>query len=99
MKKNLLPLVFISTTFFLNAQPTIQWTKNYFGNNSDNAAYIKPTKDAGYIICGSSASNDKDVTKNYGNLDCCVVKISSVGQMEWQKKSTPPNNLQRTFII
>lgn len=85
MKKNLLPLAFIFISFFLNAQPAIQWSKNYGGSQYEVGTCIKATKDGGYIMCGSTASNDSDVTKNYGNVDCWVVKINSIGQIEWQK--------------
>ena len=41
--------------------------------------------DGGYIVSGYSSSNDGDLTLNHGDYDCWVVKLNSIGSMEWQK--------------
>jgi hypothetical protein len=46
---------------------------------------IIQTSDGGYIICGVTSSNDGNVTGNHGGSDVWVVKLNSVGIIQWQK--------------
>lgn len=62
-----------------------QWSKNYGGSASDTANSLKQTPDGGYIIAGSSNSNDGDVTASNGNYDYWVIKLDSLGNLQWQK--------------
>lgn len=67
---------------------TIQWQKTYGGDNADVASSIQQTPDGGYIIAGSSASANGDVTGHNGvagTNDYWVVKIDASGNMQWQK--------------
>jgi hypothetical protein len=43
------------------------------------------TSDGGYIIAGSSSSNDGDVTGNHGREDSWIGKLDSLGTLQWQK--------------
>jgi hypothetical protein len=54
-----------------------EWGKCMGGTGEDIAYDIKPTVDGGYIIVGSSNSNDGDVTGNNGMKDIWVVKLSN----------------------
>ena len=63
----------------------IQWQKSLGGSYSDQANSIIQTSDGGYVIAGFSASQDGDVTGNHGSYDYWIVKISSVGDIQWQK--------------
>ena len=63
----------------------LQWQKTYGGAEYDDGGSVKQTNDGGYIITGATKSNDGDVTYNHGNIDAWVIKISSVGEIEWQK--------------
>jgi len=69
----------------LNEAGQIQWQKSLGGSKSDMAKSIKQTSDGGYIVAGETASNDGDVSGLQGNVDFWVVKLSSLGEMEWQK--------------
>lgn len=62
----------------------IQWQKSFGGSADDWAFSIQQTMDGGYIISGVSSSNDSDVSGNNGSLDCWVVKITSLGIIQWQ---------------
>src|SRR5690554_6007011 len=42
----------------INSSGDIEWEKSYGGSNSDGPSKIKQTSDGGYIVTGSSASND-----------------------------------------
>jgi len=63
----------------------IQWEKSLGGSGDDNAYSVQQTLDSGYIISGSSASSDGDVTFNYGEGDFWVVKLNKYGTLIWQK--------------
>jgi gliding motility-associated-like protein len=43
----------------------IEWKKCYGGSGLDEAEFIQPTPDGGYIVAGSSSSNDDDVSGNH----------------------------------
>ena len=63
----------------------IEWQKCFGGSDDDGGTSILQTKDKGYIILAGTNSNDGDVNGNHGNLDTWIVKIDSIGNIEWQK--------------
>ena len=66
----------------------VQWQKSLGGTESDQSICIKQTSDGGYILVGSSFSNDIDVTGHHGaatKADVWVVKLDAVGTIQWQK--------------
>ena len=69
----------------LNASGSIEWQRSLGGSSSDWAYSIRQTFDGGYIVAGYSFSNDGDVSGNHGYVDYWVVKLNSVGEIEWQK--------------
>jgi hypothetical protein len=62
-----------------------QWQKSLGGTDTDSALSIQQTSDGGYIVAGSSGSNDDDVSGNHGGSDFWVVKLDSSGNQQWQK--------------
>jgi len=77
--------VFFICVFHSFAQPTIQWQKSLGGTNRDHASCIVRSNDGGYVVAGSSDSNDGDVTGNHGNLDFWIVKLNAIGVIQWEK--------------
>ena len=69
----------------LNTLGIIEWEKTYGGSANDVAKCIKQTKDDGYIIAAYTDSQDGDITLNHGDRDYWIVKLNSVGSIEWQK--------------
>jgi len=69
----------------LDFHGSIEWQKCLGGSLSDNAYAIRQTNDSGYIVAGSSVSNDGDLTGNYGLGDYWVIKLNNVGGIQWQK--------------
>jgi hypothetical protein len=63
----------------------IEWQKSLGGSGDDVGSSIQRTNDGGYIVTGTSNSNDGDVSGNHGGLDYWIVKLTSVGVIEWQK--------------
>ncbi|WP_051957458.1 T9SS type A sorting domain-containing protein [Altibacter lentus] len=69
----------------LNASGELGWQRSLGGSDRDIANSIIQTQDSGFIVGGSSISNDGDVTGNHGGTDCWVVKLDSAGVIEWQR--------------
>jgi len=69
----------------LSGTGLIEWKKRYGGSLNDEARSIRQTSDGGYIMAGTSSSNDHDITGNHGNLDCWILKLNSAGEIVWQK--------------
>lgn len=69
----------------LDSTGAIDWQKTYGGSNHDRSYSIDQTADGGYVVAGHTASNNGDVSGNHGDLDCWVLKLSSLGAIEWQK--------------
>jgi len=69
----------------LSSTGAIIWQKTLGGTGSDNAYSIRQTTDGGYVVAGTSNSNDGDVTGNHGDFDYWIVKLSSTGSIIWQK--------------
>jgi hypothetical protein len=77
-----------TSTFSQQLAPAIEWQKCLGGSNEDKASTIIKAIDGGYIITGSTKSNNGDLTAHYGSTDSTdawVVKISATGNMEWQR--------------
>ena len=69
----------------LNANGIKEWSNYYGGSFTDTAYDAIQTEDNGYIIVGSSDSNDVDVANNKGSYDFWVIKISNTGDLVWEK--------------
>ena len=69
----------------LNASGVKQWSNYYGGSFTDTAYDAIQTEDDGYIIIGSSDSDDVDITNNLGSYDFWILKISANGTLVWEK--------------
>jgi len=69
----------------LDSSGTIQWSKYFGGNSTDTPEDIIQANDNGFIIVGSSDSNDIDISSNIGTYDFWVIRISSSGDLVWEK--------------
>ncbi|HYV91100.1 MAG TPA: MopE-related protein [Chitinophagales bacterium] len=69
----------------LDANGGLIWQNALGGTANDFAYAISQTTDGGYIVAGSTTSNDGDVTGNHGLNDYWVVKLDVDGNLEWQK--------------
>jgi hypothetical protein len=76
----------------------IEWQESLGGSGYDNASSIQQTNDGGFVVAGTSFSNDGDVSGNHGLDDSWVVKLSSIGAIEWQK-SLGGTDGEATFSI
>ena len=72
----------------LNEQMEIIWQKCIGGYYHDDPYYITQTEDGGFVVIGTTFSNNGDVSGNPsypGNPAIWVVKLDSQGSIEWQK--------------
>lgn len=69
----------------LDALGTLLWSKSYGGSFSDTAYSAVETQAGDFIIVGSSDSDDADISTNIGSYDFWVLKLSSSGNMLWEK--------------
>ncbi|HXS36366.1 MAG TPA: T9SS type A sorting domain-containing protein [Flavipsychrobacter sp.] len=72
-----------------NDTGNILWQKCYGGSSMDQAVAIRQTSDSGYIVSGTSTSDDSEVTGHHespGVLshDYWVVKLNDTGKLEWE---------------
>lgn len=68
-----------------DSEGNLIWEKSYGGSADESASSIEQTTDGGYIVVGSSRSNDGDLTSNKGDADVWILKLDSEGDLEWQK--------------
>lgn len=87
MKKIFFPtsILIISSIYICFGQSAIKWQKNYGGSNNEYGYSILGCSNGGYLLAGSSGSNDFDVVKNYGGDDVWLSKISISGNIEWER--------------
>ena len=66
---------------------TVQWQKCFGGIGAELADEIQQTYDGGYIVTGieDGPPNDGDVIVSYGDGDYWVLKLDSMGNIQWQK--------------
>jgi hypothetical protein len=69
----------------LNDGGKLIWQKCLGGSDDDVARCVQQTKDGGYIVAGTTNSNNGDVSGNHGGSDCWMVKLDSNGNIKWQK--------------
>ncbi len=56
-----------------------QWLKTYGGTGNDKGSIVQQTRDAGYVVAGSTDSFGA------GSLDVWILKLDISGNIEWQK--------------
>lgn len=69
----------------LNTNGATQWQKYFGGSSYDIASSIEETNDGGFIVAGTTSSNDGDVIINKGFFDFWVIKLNNSGTVQWQK--------------
>jgi len=69
----------------LDAEGLLEWQRCYGGSNYDNIRAIRQTTDGGFIFCGATSSNDGDIIGDHYPGDAWIVKIDSLGIIQWQK--------------
>lgn len=64
----------------------IAWSKSLGGSLTEGAYSIAKTIDRGFVIAGSTASNDGDITEGIlGDVNGWIVKVDTVGAVQWDR--------------
>jgi hypothetical protein len=61
------------------------WEKSFGGSSIEEARAIAATNDGNFIIVGDTRSSDVDVSLNNGAADIWIVKVSTEGDLLWEK--------------
>jgi hypothetical protein len=69
----------------LSPEGVLEWQKTLGGNNADIASGVIQSSDGGYAVVGYAGSNAGDVTGSHGKFDYWIAKLTSTGELEWQK--------------
>lgn len=69
----------------LSVSGNIEWEKTYGGSAFETANAILLLDDGGYLIGGVRSSTDGDLISQPGDGGCWLLKISALGDLEWQK--------------
>jgi hypothetical protein len=71
----------------LDSRGEIQWKKMFGGSSGEDRGFsITTTPDSGYVLTGSTNSNDGDFKgMNKGESDIFVIKLDSRGNIQWKK--------------
>ncbi len=65
----------------------IQWERSLGGTGYESARDLVQTADGGYLVLGETNSTDGGVVAGYGGTkDIWLLKFSSNGNLEWQKR-------------
>jgi hypothetical protein len=83
----------------LNSSGELIWQNCYGGSSTEQVSCIQQTTDGGYIVSGLSESNDINVSGNHGKADIWVVKLTSSGELTWQKCLGGSENEWSNFIL
>jgi gliding motility-associated-like protein len=76
--------------FKISPSGNLLWQKCFGGSYSETPSSVIQTSDNGFIVCGSTSSNDGDVSGSHNlpnsyNNDSWVVKLDGNGNLQWQK--------------
>jgi len=69
----------------LDAKGNITWQRSLSNSDRNSASAIQQTAGGGYIVVGTSSSNDCDVSGNRGDRSGWAVKLDADGEIEWQR--------------
>ncbi len=85
MKRIIILLISIIAAFSVFPQTfQINWQSCFGGTESDKTRDIIAI-DNGYMVAGSTKSNDGDISSNHGSVDAWLVKIDNSGNLLWEK--------------
>ncbi|MEM5566955.1 T9SS type A sorting domain-containing protein [Psychroserpens sp. AS72] len=97
-----IPGVGIETDFWIkkfDSNGNVEWDQLLGGTGTDVAQTIYQTSDGGYIVAGTTRSNDGHVTNYHGKSDIWVVKLDNMGDLEWQRALGGSDDEEATSIF
>lgn len=76
----------------LNKDLDLVWKRVVGGNASDYISAIEETEDGNFIVTGYTESSSGDITDDHSRGDAWMFKLSSKGELLWQKYFGGPGN-------
>ncbi|MBN8676663.1 MAG: T9SS type A sorting domain-containing protein [Chitinophagales bacterium] len=76
----------------LSSEGELEWQKMLGGSSLDWAFYIAITSDGGYAVLGQIGWNDWDISEYFGGFDIWLVKLSELGDIQWEQTFGGSNN-------
>ena len=73
-----------------NSNGNVIRSNTYGGTLVDLCYSLAYSNDGGFILGGGSYSNDRDVSGNHGDQDMWIVKVDSLGNIQWQNSTGGP---------
>ncbi|MBN1432541.1 MAG: hypothetical protein JW931_07180 [Methanomicrobiaceae archaeon] len=68
-----------------NSSGSVEWERIYGGSGSESAKRLLKTTDGGFLVAGSTSSNDMNVSGNKGGSDALLMKTDRNGVLQWLK--------------
>ena len=89
ISSSLISFIFCFSSAYSQA-PALEWSRCYGGTISDWGEYVFPLQDGGFLVTGSSYSNDGDVSGHHSNgtylgYDYWVARMKADGTILWQR--------------
>lgn len=69
----------------LDADGQFFWKRYFGGSNNDRSYNVVQANDGGFLLIGSSESDDFDITDSKGSYDYWAVKLSAQGALQWTR--------------
>ncbi|WP_422858317.1 hypothetical protein ACOKFD_13025 [Flagellimonas sp. S174] len=69
----------------VSAKGEMLWEKSFGGTGIDKAYAVVKTQDNAYAVVGNTFSVDTDISKNNGESDVWLIKVSDSGDLLWEK--------------
>ncbi|WP_373519959.1 hypothetical protein, partial [Pricia sp.] len=63
----------------------LQWRGYFGGTNNDRAHAVVPSDDGGFVLSGSTESDDYDISDTRGSYDLWLVKVDRNGNLLWER--------------
>lgn len=70
----------------------LQWQKALGGSRDERGTIVFQTQDGGFLVGGTTASNNGNVSGNHGGFDIWIIKLTASGAIQWQKALGGSNN-------
>lgn len=71
--------------FKVSSNGDLVWEQSFGGSEIDEPRGITSTNDGNFIVVGDTRSADKDVSTNNGGADLWMIKITTEGNLLWEK--------------
>jgi hypothetical protein len=69
----------------INEEGDLLWERSYGGSGIEVSYDIIATADGAYVVVGNTFSTDGDVSRNHGESDVWMIKISETGDLLWEQ--------------